>query len=126
MRIHQAIRSFVRRYRLNFDAYLLLVMLIASFCVQFNIGPRSITVPIAVGAIAISFPLGVFRTWERWQNHKAWVAAREAQLRADVEALRKPLGDPNCAHSARSPHLRCTVNPAGPCETCSDFKDLEG
>ncbi|WP_242024247.1 DUF6464 family protein [Trichocoleus sp. FACHB-591] len=122
MRIQQAIRSFVRHYRLTFDGYLLLVILIFYLCVRFNIGPRSITVPIALGAAAICFPLGVFRTWERWQNHKAWIAAREARLRADVEALQKSLGDPNCSHSARSPHVRCAVNPEGPCEGCPDFK----
>jgi hypothetical protein len=124
MRIQQAVRSFLRRYRLTFDGCLFLILLIASLCVQVNIGPRSITIPIVFAAAAISFPLGFFRMWQRWQNHKAWVASREARLRADIAALQKPLGDPNCAHSARSPHIRCAVNPGGPCEGCPDFQKL--
>lgn len=126
MRIQSAIRSLARHYRSNLDAYLFVVILIASLCVRFNIGPRTLMLPIAVGALVISFPLGCFRIWQRWQNYRALVAAREARLRADVEAAQKPLGDPNCVHSARSPYIRCAVNPDGPCETCSDFKDLKG
>jgi Family of unknown function (DUF6464) len=31
------------------------------------------------------------------------------------------LGNPSCRHNARSPHLRCALNPLGPCTGCSDF-----
>lgn len=34
---------------------------------------------------------------------------------------RKALGDPTCNNSANSPHLRCAVNPCGPCEGCADY-----
>ena len=27
----------------------------------------------------------------------------------------------SCRHNARSPHLRCAVNPTGPCDGCPDF-----
>jgi hypothetical protein len=27
----------------------------------------------------------------------------------------------SCDHNARSPHLRCTINPTGPCDGCLDF-----
>ncbi|NJM74680.1 MAG: hypothetical protein HC852_01635 [Acaryochloridaceae cyanobacterium RU_4_10] len=32
------------------------------------------------------------------------------------------IGDKNCAHNAHSPHLRCAINPFGPCEGCPDFR----
>lgn len=31
------------------------------------------------------------------------------------------IGDINCQYNARSPHLRCAINPSGPCEGCSHF-----
>ena len=34
----------------------------------------------------------------------------------------KIIGDRTCAHNARSPHLRCALNPMGPCEGCEDFE----
>lgn len=47
------------------------------------------------------------------------VSAEEA-----VRALkaRQHLGRPDCKYNARSPHLRCAVNPSGPCDGCSDFE----
>jgi hypothetical protein len=32
------------------------------------------------------------------------------------------IGDPSCVFNARSPLLRCAVNPLGPCEGCSDYE----
>jgi len=32
------------------------------------------------------------------------------------------IGDPSCLYNARSSHLRCAVNPQGPCEGCKDFE----
>jgi hypothetical protein len=31
------------------------------------------------------------------------------------------IGDRTCANNAHSPHLRCVINPCGPCEGCSDY-----
>lgn len=31
------------------------------------------------------------------------------------------LGNINCKYNARSPHIRCAVNPNGPCEWCKDY-----
>lgn len=31
------------------------------------------------------------------------------------------IGNTLCRYNARSPYLRCAVNPAGPCETCRHF-----
>lgn len=32
------------------------------------------------------------------------------------------LGNPDCLHNARSPYLRCAINPFGPCEKCEHFE----
>ncbi len=32
------------------------------------------------------------------------------------------MGDPSCVFNARSPLLRCAVNPLGPCQGCSDYE----
>lgn len=34
------------------------------------------------------------------------------------------IGDPNCRYNALSTHLRCAVNPQGPCEGCKDFDPI--
>lgn len=31
------------------------------------------------------------------------------------------IGDLRCRFNARSPYLRCAVNPLGPCETCQAY-----
>jgi hypothetical protein len=31
------------------------------------------------------------------------------------------IGNTRCIYNARSPFLRCSVNPKGPCESCRDF-----
>jgi hypothetical protein len=35
-----------------------------------------------------------------------------------VEGVGALIGDFTCVYNARSPHIRCAVNPIGPCETC--------
>ncbi len=34
------------------------------------------------------------------------------------------IGDPSCRYNARSPLLRCAVNPGGPCAGCHDYATL--
>ncbi|MGK7946001.1 MAG: DUF6464 family protein [Microcystaceae cyanobacterium] len=34
----------------------------------------------------------------------------------------KYIGDITCAYNARSPYLRCAMNPCGPCEDCSSYE----
>lgn len=31
------------------------------------------------------------------------------------------IGDITCRYNARSPYLRCSVNPHGPCKNCRDY-----
>ncbi|PSF38416.1 hypothetical protein C7H19_05370 [Aphanothece hegewaldii CCALA 016] len=32
------------------------------------------------------------------------------------------IGEINCRYNARSPHLRCAINPSGPCEGCLHYE----
>lgn len=51
-------------------------------------------------------------------------------IRAVVRAVTPPtedgniLGDPSCQFNARSPLLRCAVNPLGPCQGCAHYKPI--
>jgi hypothetical protein len=35
------------------------------------------------------------------------------------------VGDISCRYNARSPHLRCAINPSGPCGTCYHYEAIE-
>lgn len=52
-----------------------------------------------------------------WQQQQRIRSALE-RLEGDYHYL----GDQNCLYNARSPYLRCAVNPDGPCEDCSYFQ----
>lgn len=51
-------------------------------------------------------------------------------IRAVVRAVATPpeeggiLGDPSCQFNARSPLLRCAVNPLGPCQGCPHYRPV--
>lgn len=48
---------------------------------------------------------------------------RSARTAYNYEALpQELLGDASCRFNARSPYLRCAVNPAGPCESCRHYE----
>jgi hypothetical protein len=38
---------------------------------------------------------------------------------------KKIVGNPDCRFNARSPHLRCAINPCGPCDGCQEFEPRE-
>lgn len=42
-----------------------------------------------------------------------------------VEGIGYLFGDITCRYNARSPYLRCAVNPAGPCNTCPHYASIE-
>jgi hypothetical protein len=61
----------------------------------------------------------------------ALAAAERRQLRrlmllpADhqyVEGIGSLIGDFTCRYNARSPYMRCAVNPFGPCKDCSYYE----
>lgn len=38
-----------------------------------------------------------------------------------VEGMGYMMGDITCALNARSPYLRCAINPMGPCDGCKEY-----
>lgn len=74
------------------------------------------------------------RTRERLRAAREMVARRELRNLAisnnrnnqtAVADLTKFIGDINCSYNARSPYLRCAVNPDGPCQDCLHYKPLQ-
>lgn len=69
-----------------------------------------------------------------WVIHQAEARGRErlriAIERASFTPLIVPpqppkqhyIGDTSCKFNARSPHLRCAINPQGPCEDCIHYQ----
>jgi Family of unknown function (DUF6464) len=41
-----------------------------------------------------------------------------------VEGIGYCIGDFTCRYNARSAQLRCAVNPAGPCQSCSSYAPI--
>lgn len=41
-----------------------------------------------------------------------------------VEGLGYMIGDLTCQFNARSPHLRCAINPSGPCKGCRHYESI--
>lgn len=48
------------------------------------------------------------------ESHEEWCAINRIPCNPGI-------GSASCFHNARSPYLRCAVNPSGPCEGCADF-----
>ena len=42
-----------------------------------------------------------------------------------IEGLGYMIGDISCRLNARSPYLRCAVNPLGPCEACQQYQSIK-
>lgn len=40
----------------------------------------------------------------------------------DVTQRKFFIGEISCRNNARSPHLRCAINPSGPCEGCLHYE----
>lgn len=40
-----------------------------------------------------------------------------------VDELGYIVGDQSCTFNARSPYIRCAVNPMGPCDTCRHYQN---
>jgi hypothetical protein len=57
----------------------------------------------------------------------AVVSQRSPRLRLPpdatyIEQFGYVIGDISCRFNARSPHVRCAVNPSGPCQDCSHYE----
>lgn len=60
---------------------------------------------------------------ESFRNN-AYYYDRESYIISD---RRRPItkyfiGDTTCANNARSPYIRCAINPSGPCDDCSHYE----
>ncbi|NDJ20987.1 hypothetical protein GS682_04870 [Nostoc sp. B(2019)] len=40
----------------------------------------------------------------------------------EISHKQKPIGDTTCKFNARSPLIRCAINPSGPCEGCGYYE----
>lgn len=61
------------------------------------------------------------RIQSRLRRARQFFPRRPVEMdRADVgEPHQDWIGDRLCQYNARSPYLRCAINPLGPCETCA-------
>ena len=48
----------------------------------------------------------------------------DSQERRYIEGVGFLIGDITCEFNARSPYIRCGVNPIGPCKDCPYYKPL--
>lgn len=53
------------------------------------------------------------------QRYRCW--AQSTSDHRYLDGLGLVIGDISCEHNARSPYLRCAVNPMGPCDDCRDY-----
>lgn len=75
---------------------------------------------------------GIRRYTRRRRYHQAFGEAPARQLLPSfptpdyryIEGLGYIIGDLSCQYNARSPHLRCAINPSGPCNGCSYYEAL--
>lgn len=47
--------------------------------------------------------------------------AEECDIEDGITEPRETIGDTTCIYNARSPHLRCAINPSGPCKGCIGY-----
>ncbi|NEP19646.1 MAG: hypothetical protein F6J97_22610 [Leptolyngbya sp. SIO4C1] len=97
---------------------------------------------IALLVIVIGLIPPVLSAWVSLRSHRrmqarfqlAMEAAANQQLRRwahrnpdehYVDGMGLVIGDITCQLNARSPYLRCAVNPTGPCESCRHYQGRE-
>lgn len=70
---------------------------------------------------------------QRWQarlRRARWMTAYHSRNESSrfyhgdprSELERYFIGNINCRYNARSPYIRCAVNPSGPCQDCSHYE----
>jgi hypothetical protein len=52
----------------------------------------------------------------------AWVPPIPRRMPPELSAWDRVIGNPLCRFNARSPYLRCAINPFGPCLECSSYE----
>jgi len=54
------------------------------------------------------------------------ITARNSQPEQQyIEGVGYIIGDLTCKFNARSPNIRCAVNPHGPCKGCRDYQSID-
>ncbi|MBW4419688.1 MAG: hypothetical protein KME13_10715 [Myxacorys californica WJT36-NPBG1] len=56
---------------------------------------------------------------ERRQVQRLLTLPRDYQY---VEGIGALIGDFSCRYNARSPYIRCAINPMGPCDSCRYYE----
>ncbi|MEO0760111.1 MAG: DUF6464 family protein [Cyanobacteria bacterium J06648_16] len=56
--------------------------------------------------------------YEAWQSHEF----DYSMLHPRSRCMPSIIGEPTCRNNARDQHLRCAINPSGPCEGCPDYE----
>ncbi|TVQ43066.1 MAG: hypothetical protein EA365_13410 [Gloeocapsa sp. DLM2.Bin57] len=62
---------------------------------------------------------------QRWETRLRQARNRARITPNQTRVNRYPtqiIGDISCVYNARSPYIRCAVNPAGPCQNCLDYQ----
>lgn len=70
---------------------------------------------------------------QRWQarlRRARWMTAYHSRNDSSrlyhgdprLELERYFIGDINCRYNARSPYIRCAINPSGPCQDCTHYE----
>ncbi len=81
---------------------------------------------------AISLILPLFYLW--WLNKakrrlESRLRRRSSRISprsySTLEVTNAYIGEISCRYNARSPYIRCAVNPDGPCENCSQYEAMD-
>lgn len=70
------------------------------------------------------------RAKRRWESNLRRVRNRVEQLNYDPGHQARvrtytTIGDLSCKYNARSPYLRCAINPSGQCQNCQHYLSRE-
>ncbi|HHP7230004.1 MAG TPA: DUF6464 family protein [Xenococcaceae cyanobacterium] len=60
----------------------------------------------------------------RWIAHHQRIGTNSYPLEEGLELAVSYIGDISCRYNARSPYIRCAVNPCGSCQDCPYYQSL--
>ncbi|WP_013320281.1 DUF6464 family protein [Gloeothece verrucosa] len=86
------------------------------------------SIPALLGFWIIRRSKRRFQARMRRIRHRAYhqaITSESSEPYPLTERSDRFIGEISCQYNARSPHLRCAVNPSGPCEGCPYYKARE-
>lgn len=89
------------------------------------IPPYSVSQNYANSFVELTFKATSPILGDRSGFHCLMYSPEEYQIFQDRVKTLMTIGDISCINNARSPYLRCSINPSGPCEQCKDFATLQ-